>query len=51
MSTTFAYGQNVGFETGDFTDWTTGATPGAWNSSSFNGSGNAVKIVTGNSNL
>jgi hypothetical protein len=48
ISTTFSYAQNVGFETGNFTDWTTGATPGTWNSNNFNGNGNAVKIVSGN---
>jgi len=39
--------QNVGFETGDFTDWVTGDTPGTWTSNDFNGNGNGVKIVTG----
>lgn len=48
LSTNFSYAQNVGFETGDFTDWTAVTTPGTWNSNNFNGNGPAVKIVTGN---
>lgn len=47
MSTSYVYAQNVGFENNNFTDWSTGATPGTWNSSSFNGSGTAVSIVNG----
>ena len=43
-----ALAQNVGFETGNFTDWNTGSASGTWNSSAFNGSGADVSIVTGN---